>query len=78
MKKETFKTVLAMCQNDPLTEEQRQKLNGDDAVVTIAEASQLLGLAISTIRKLPIPRLKTNRYVRYMRKDVIKYRDSKR
>lgn len=78
MNAETFKTVQAMCQRDPLNEAQRQKLTGDDAVVTIAEASELLGLAISTIRKLPIPRLKTNRYVRFMRKDVIKYRDSHR
>ena len=43
MKKESFLTVQAMCRQDPLTEEQRQKLNGDDAVVTIAEASQLCG-----------------------------------
>lgn len=78
MNSETFKTVQAMCQRDPLNEAQRQKLTGDDAVVTIAEASELLGLAISTIRKLPIPRLKTNRFVRFMRKDVIKYRDSHR
>lgn len=77
MKTETFKTVLAMIAQDPLTDRQRDTLGGldGDEVIDNETAAEMLGVSPQVMRRLDVPRIRVNRYLRYRKADVRRYRD---
>jgi hypothetical protein len=80
MKTETFKTVLSLCDQDPLTPRQAEVLTGGDPnkIIGCIEAAELLGISPITMRRIRcIPRLGTTRYLKYKLSDVLRYRESK-
>ena len=80
MRTETFKTVMALINQDPLTPTQKEVITGGnpDELVGCAEAAELLGISPITMRRIKaIPRVNTTRYIRYKRADVIKYREAR-
>lgn len=78
MKKETFNTVRRLVEDDPLTESQAKALT-DDATRTLIDAptaADMLGVSVVTVRRLPLPRVKTNRRsLQFRLSDVYRYMD---
>lgn len=78
MKAETYKTLLAMDRQDPMTDVQRKALAGksdDDEILTIKQVSEMTGLSPITLRgrKKDLPPLKFSRWLRYKKSDVMKF-----
>lgn len=78
MKAETYKTLLAMDRQDPMTEMQRKALLGegnDDETLSIQQVSELTGLAVNTIRqkKRELPPVGYTRLLRYRKRDVMAF-----
>ena len=79
MKPETYKTLVAMDRQDPMTEAQRKALagkkDGDDEILTIKQVSELTGLAVETLRKRKreLPPMGFSRLLRYRKSDVMAF-----
>ncbi len=78
MKPETYKTLVAMDRQDPMTDIQRKALAGksdDDEILTIKQVSEMTGLSPITLRgrKKDLPPLKFSRWLRYKKSDVMKF-----
>jgi hypothetical protein len=78
MKPETYKTLVAMDRQDPMTDVQRKALAGksdDDEILTIKQVSEMTGLSPITLRgrKKDLPPLKFSRWLRYKKSDVMKF-----
>ena len=78
MRKTTFDTLRRMVQDDPLTDGQIKIITGETAriLVDTATAADILGVIPATVRRLPIPHVKTNsRRVQFRLVDVYDYMD---
>ncbi len=78
MKPETYKTLVAMDRQDPMTDIQRKALcgkNDDDETLSIKQVSEMTGLAVATLRnrKKDLPPLKFSRWLRYRKSDVMRF-----
>ncbi len=78
MKPETYKTLVAMDRQDPMTDVQRKALAGqdnDDETLSIKQVSEMTGLSPITLRKRKkdLPPLKYSRWLRYRKSDVLKF-----
>ncbi|MGI6355239.1 MAG: hypothetical protein GX937_08160 [Lentisphaerae bacterium] len=79
MRKETFNTLRRMVEDDPLTESQIRIITGDATriLVDCATAAEMLGVTPATMRRLPVPRVKTNsRRVQFRLCDIHAYMDN--
>ncbi len=79
MRKSTFDTLRRMVQDDPLTERQLQIITGntDRILVDCMTAAETLGVSPITMRRLPIPRVKTNsRRIQFRLSDIYDYMDN--
>ena len=78
MRKTTFDTLRRMIDDDPLTEGQIKIITGETSRILIdtATAADILGVIPATVRRLPIPHVKTNsRRVQFRLNDVYAYMD---
>lgn len=79
MKAETYKTLVAMDRQDPMTDVQRKALarkdDDDEETLSIKQVSELTGLSPITLRKRKkdLPPLKYSRWLRYKKSDVMRF-----
>ena len=80
MNHKTFTTLKQVILDDPLTESQKAEIMGIDfnELIDTKEAARLLGIDPQTLRKKrDIPIVHVNRFLRFKRGDVIRYRDQR-
>lgn len=78
MKKDTYHTIRRLVEDDPLTESQVKELSQDSTrtLVDAPTAAEILGVSVITVRRLPLPRVKTNRRsVQFRLSDIYRYMD---
>ena len=75
MKSETFASIMALIDNDPLTPSQTRQMGvlADDRLVSVSEASKLLDISPKTIRKIGLPVVRVGRRVLYRTRDLHAY-----
>lgn len=78
MKTATYQTIRRLVEDDPMTEAQVKALT-DDTTRTLIDAptaADILGVSVVTVRRLPLPRVKTNRRsVQFRLSDIYRYMD---
>jgi adenine/guanine phosphoribosyltransferase-like PRPP-binding protein len=80
MKKDTFHTLRRMVEDDPLTEAQIKILTGESTrtLVGAHAAAEILGVSVITVRRLPLPRVRTNsRRVQFRLSDIYRFMDER-